>query len=863
MKRMALLALLLSCAAAEGRVLSYSPYTDQLSVRGDHRRTTRHFVLIETDPYDRTVYSGRVVLYDSKEIDEPRVIFPKTQIYFAALWQDHDHATPVILIGTRGRTYLSGNGGRSWRQLKELDGLVPFAPGDVDYGGPWTRGLSSAVRIGTSRWPFVVSYHGSVYAIPAAGPPRLLVRTMTVGGQKAIGQNREGTEFVIVTGLHTVAAVSLDGTARPIGRLLPFMDAAWIAPDGSVYAIVHRSFDDGRTISHYRELHLYRNRRSQLVYRQKKVAMLAVPTHDFSGAWIAEVGFDSTTLMRHRPGRTLETMWKVDEERPEIEALHAGAAGDKVLIQVHRPRAAQSALVDPALAIWRVGDPPPAEYDELFLREGPYKGFVHLDVDKMAAGELFVFDSSFVRPAPPEPVSAPIGGADDVLQEWGVVRASLRQRLVLPGAVRGEYLTDLLLNNPLPKPQKVAITFDGATRTITLDRESMRLVPDVLGTLFGIAEGSGTLHFDPEVGINVRARVYTRRGGGTLGYVAGAIDTFNVISARFPVTFSGALPGDGFRTRLLLTDMSGGNLKADVTTTSPVGLLGTSTIDAKNFVEEDTRSATPGGLIVQPARGRGIAGVVVVDERSGDPTYFPPDLPAATGRTIPFIAHTNELRSDLQLLNYSSQPRSITIEVKQYDNSQWPRAQTYTLKPYESRVIHDPLKTLFNLTGFARLRYWSGSRSPADTSGVRATARTYRTAADGGTSGTLVPSMNDFQSVTSNESLELLTPVGSLRVTLGLVDHSPTPGNNATMKLRVTVYDQANAKLGSFVAGLVRARGMLIEDLFKTHNLAVPAAARIVVEPLDNIGMVSGFVVLTDPVTEDTSFVTPLLGAKN
>ena len=39
----------------------------------------------------------------------------------------------------------------------------------------------------------------------------------------------------------------------------------------------------------------------------------------------------------------------------------------------------------------------PRHYDELYLNEEWNKGFVHVDVDKMAEGEPFVFNSGAVR----------------------------------------------------------------------------------------------------------------------------------------------------------------------------------------------------------------------------------------------------------------------------------------------------------------------------------------------------------------------------------------------------------------------------------------------------------------------------------
>jgi len=83
--------------------------------------------------------------------------------------------------------------------------------------------------------------------------------------------------------------------------------------------------------------------------------------------------------------------------------------------------------------VWRVGDPMPRHYDELYLNEQWNKGFIHVDVDRMTAGEPFVFNSGAQPDQEMGDISSPVGGGGDVIQEWGVVRGSLKQHLVLPG----------------------------------------------------------------------------------------------------------------------------------------------------------------------------------------------------------------------------------------------------------------------------------------------------------------------------------------------------------------------------------------------------------------------------------------------
>src|SRR5207253_7415235 len=108
----------------------------------------------------------------------------------------------------------------------------------------------------------------------------------------------------------------------------------------------------------------------------------------------------------------------------------------------------------------------------------------------------------------------PSGGGADVVQEWGVVRASLTQRLVLPGVGRtpgaygSNWSTDVILHNPLDVKQNVNVRYvpNGdsvagqirSERTVTLDPHEIRVIPDALKTLFLFETGGGAFFLTPE-----------------------------------------------------------------------------------------------------------------------------------------------------------------------------------------------------------------------------------------------------------------------------------------------------------------------------------------------------------------------------
>jgi hypothetical protein len=857
MKRLLLALLLVWPAGVTARVLSYAPYTDQVAIRAHQERTTRWFALVETTStaaYDGLMHSGKVVLYDSTGAEAPRVVFPPDGVYAGAirqvgLYEPPGRTEPAIVVVSgvpnSSMTHISSNGGRSWRHIPQLDNLHPRIAKEPDRGGPWSYGLAAPLRIGSGAYPFVISYAEGVYAISETRPPKLLFVGPTTEST-LLGQNRAGSQFLILTHRNTLITVDQSGRWRSAGNARGNPVSGWIADDGSFYVVTAE-----------KDVYRYENRREQLVADSSLNTSFAVPTHDFGGFWFVEHEPKQTTnLKRYTPATGLQTMWE-DADAPEVEALHAADSGDALLIQVHRERAKQDlSFLDPALAIWRAGEPAPAVYDELFLIEGPRKGFVHLDVEAAASGKPFIFDSGYVRPAPPDiiispPTSPPpAGGGGDVIQEWGVVRASLEQRLVIQGITRS---ADLVISNPIDARQTVRLEFGGRAASIDLDPLEIRVIANVLSSLFELEDGAGTLHLLPEEGIGALAHVRTAGGAG---YAVQAVDYLNTASPRFPVTFAGATPGAGFRSNLILTDTSGHGIDARVQACTTSGLAG----GARVALEASEEIGGASAVIVQPARGSLIAGVVAVDERTNDGSYFAPDIPASAIRTIPLIASTETLTSDLHLLNLSPVVRSVMLEVKPYDSNQWPRSQTYRLQPYEARVIPNPLKTLFGMSGIARLRYVSWGQ-PGDTSGVRVTSRTYTNAANGGTYGTAVPPLNSFQSVTADEALEILGIRGGFTASLGLVELSPNTRNQPA-KVRVTIVDDGGTTLDSFETTVQPAGGVYIADLFASRGIAQPAAARVIVEALDAWALVGAYAIITERTSNDPTYLGPNLTPK-
>lgn len=891
MKRCILLSLGLFLAIPVfARVISYAPYTSRVGLPSFQDRGSRHFVLIEAKAEELldTWREREVVLYDSTGAEEPRVIAPAAKRWSDTALYQKPGGAPVILAFAYA-TVMVSEGGTDWRTVEGL-GTYSFlqATLDVDTGGPFANGLFAPVVLGNDEWPFVVSLNNGVWAISRTGAARPLLQA---NGARVIGRNAAGDRFLIRDG-SAIWTSTLDGTRTKTADLtFNGFFAGWITSSGAAY--IERVLTTGR------QLYLASGGSMTLLadappvnvpsYEPLPLRVFAVPTQDYEGAWVLRRGPDlPTTLSRHTPSAGLETMW-TDDTGPQVEALIPGPSGQTVLVQVHRDRESaelDKPIIDPALAVWRAGQPAPRAYDELYLNEEWNKGFVIVNADEIESGATFVFNSGYKETEdPPSRVSAPIGGGGDVTQEWGVVRGSLRQRLVLPGVsrARGAYdsfwQTDVTIYNPLAEKQQVEVRFaplgapSAVSATLALEPYEIRAIPDVLKTLFFLDSGGGALHLLPAVGVNATARTYSRKNGGTYGFGMHAIDAFTASGPRFAVTFAGAFPGDHFRTNVMLTDTSGRGTQAQLRRISlwgdeesagelatPVAGTTQSTLAQPVRSHEDVGVA----LTVEPDRGTAIATVVAIDNRSNDPTWFPPDVPGTVPRVIPVIGHADgangaQWRSDLYLHNPRDGSRYVILRVTPWDEP-W-RQDTYWVRLYgrETRVIRDALWTLFRRRGIARLRYWSAEDEPGE--GVRVTSRAYTVGEDGGTYGCLVPPLNGFQVATPGDRLEILgvSAGPGFRTNVGLVDVSDTTESDPVVRIRLV--GDRHQVLDEWTTSIPARGGIQLTDVFRARGLTPPPAALLVVEVIER-KQIAAYATLVDNATNDSVYIGAQLGAK-
>ncbi len=935
---LASLVLLVLADTVSARVISYAPLTSRTAIPAVQRRTNRHALLVEQTGIQTFVGGGpsclscgysspsRLVLHDSLGQEEPRDVTPggvDTGIDFAAA-REETGSSPVFLVHTSAslsagenptslyRFLFSADGGTTWSVLP-LPSAGAYFPWSADIGGPFVRARDSAVRIGTSASPFLLALFESdsarlgLWDVFANGG--VARRAFASSDSSLVGTDAEGRR-ALLSGTPLAAAGPGSGNATP-GLYVVNPDGSsqaltdkpantyfrngWITPDGRAYVEADTYTSTGSRHALFLAAGGGRLEIAAAV-NPGPTDLFAVPTPDFSGAWVLQRGTGPTVLSLHTPDTGLVEAWH-DVTRPEVEALHVGASGKRLLVQVHRPRPQvdQRVFKDPALAVWEVGHPAPASYDELFVNEQTMKAFVHVDPDTISNGEPFLFDSGspslvFVPGGP----SGASGGGGDVIQEWGVVRGSLHQRLVIPGTARTDgmngsrWRTDLVLRNPDPDPVAVSVRFlPNATgvsaafdASVTLAGGAILTKSDVLSSLFQLESGSGALLLTPEGGRSIEAtsRTYTSTAAGSYGMSVGAVDVFAGIGAGFPVSFAAGLLGSGFRTNLIATDVSGRGAQATLAlsadTADPSAGAGSLAAPPWGQTQLSDLAATlgapfwrTGSLLVTPESGESVVGVIAIDNATNDPMYFPPDIPATVVRTIPAIVHADgahgaAYRSDLFLFNPANGVRSVRLLAKSWSSNEGEQTLVLTLLPRESKVIRDALLTAFGRTGVARLRFQTDGG--ADVSGgVRVTSRTYTVNPSGGSYGLLIPALNAFQSAAGGESLEILLPAGGsgFRTNLALVELTTSFVSGPPVSVRVEFFDESGVLEDRFETPIPLAGGVQIDDLFHGRGLGDgPPSGLIRISPSG--GLVAAYATIIDNGTNDPMYVAAGLAAK-
>jgi hypothetical protein len=193
---------------------------------------------------------------------------------------------------------------------------------------------------------------------------------------------------------------------------------------------------------------------------------------------------------------------------------------------------------------------------------------------------------------------------------------------------------------------------------------------------------------------------------------------------------------------------------------------------------------------------------VLNDATTSDGSFIPPQVPGDTSgadRLVPIVLSTAGYRTELTLTNFTSQPMALTLV---YTGSPQLSAEgsgtaPLTLQPGEQRILPDSLAFLRGLSLPIPTGSVGGSlliKTPTGTSAsdFTAGARTFTTAAGGGTFGLFYPGLTPGESATERVTVNGLQQNERQRSNLAIVNRGDA-GDAIT--LRVTYFAADGAAL--------------------------------------------------------------------
>ncbi len=314
-----------------------------------------------------------------------------------------------------------------------------------------------------------------------------------------------------------------------------------------------------------------------------------------------------------------------------------------------------------------------------------------------------------------------------VLAADGGSATSGARTVPVAGHVRGQdgrtFVTDIQIENPGDAPASATLSFQprdgGSPAPVTLDlgpRET-RNVSDPVLELFGLSDSLGALRLDwtsgPISGLRMTSRTYTLEGKGTLGQAAaGFAASEDPLPSRF---VTGLARNDQVRTNLgAVNDSTEFESFQIVLRASDGEALGESAViglaagrQTQIALGDLFPAATGHGLTaeIRPLAGSSapFAYAAVVDNSSGDPTFYPAATPAHSVY-LPGIARVTGYGSsffstDLSIANVGEETATVEVTFLEHDrdNNRAP-SRLLTLAPRETRQIDDALGTLFGLS---------------------------------------------------------------------------------------------------------------------------------------------------------------------
>jgi hypothetical protein len=470
------------------------------------------------------------------------------------------------------------------------------------------------------------------------------------------------------------------------------------------------------------------------------------------------------------------------------------------------------------------------------------------------------------------------GGASD---SWSAVVPAVAHT---PGGFGSAWRTDLAAVNESSSTAGVTLTFiptggESITRTAILPPGGTREWADVLVSLFGLADdaaASGVVRISADRALFVSSRTYNHAEDATYGGYLPAITPAESLRPGMTAILPQLARTSLFRTNIAVTNLGDAAAGATIRLHGPdaeaLGAPVPVELPARGLVQIVDVFAVAGAgdrelayATVEPATpGATVwAYASVVDNRTGDPTFIPPEIPGEANapgawfdRTIPSVGHTpgafgSLWRSDVALVNAASGPANVDLRfIPAAGGDEVTRSLQI---PPGTRTFNDVLVSIFGLPADSPALGALHLRSDGP---LVVSSRTFN-ATDRGTFGAHLAGIDASRAVTTQRPgvIPQVKRGADVRTNLGLTNLG---GNQVSVGIRLRAEDGCD--LGSEHVVTIPPYGFVQEnDVFASCGTGDAPIAWARIEMKTEGGRVFAFASVVDNRTSDPTMIPVML----
>lgn len=313
---------------------------------------------------------------------------------------------------------------------------------------------------------------------------------------------------------------------------------------------------------------------------------------------------------------------------------------------------------------------------------------------------------------------------DVVVSVAGTLSTASALTVPVAGHVTGfggqTFMTDLGIQNPGDGPANATLSYqpreggEPERIAVALAPHETRNVSDAVLDLFRVSDTLGALRLDwtggPSAGLKMTSRTYVRTDGGTLGQAAAGFP--NSEDPRASLFVTGLAQTEQLRTNLGAVNDSDAFQSFQIVLRSRSGyvvgessVIGLAARRQTQIAFSDLFPSMQGkGLTaeIRPLAGSAapFAYAAVVDNLSGDPTYYPAASPSSM-LYLPGVARITGLNgaffsSDVSFANIGDDPATVEVAFLEHDRDNRSAPTAFlNLAPHQTLQMDDALWTLF------------------------------------------------------------------------------------------------------------------------------------------------------------------------